>query len=240
MIVSNMTRNAEEIHKRLTPVNDDLVALDNIKIIFPENYVGTPLCHMGDVIKIVAIYGLVVDDKYYAVSKACALMVTEPSAINIINIDGKKYVEFSYLPGDKVIKNQNLVRTSTLVYRIYSHFVVSGNYPWYFDEADVAFLLDTAESHGNAKLRANTSLLELLAAVVSRQKENKTLFFRHNPRLAEPGNTEKPYWIQLRSVSLGTTNTASKVLGNYFGEGLTSALTTRSTAHESIESLLRE
>lgn len=239
MNIDSLVRDPKEIDKRLTVINNNLVALEKLKVIFPENYIGTPLCHMGDEIKMLAMFGIVADDKYYGVSKACALMVTEPTTINVITIKGEKYMEFGYDPGAKIIKNQNLLRTATLVYRIYSHFVVAGNYPWYFDEADVAFMFDTALSHGNANLRANVSLLALLAAVVSRQLKNKTLFHRHDPNLGTPGYDQKPFFIPLRSISLGTTNTTSKLLGNYFSEALTSALTTRSTQHESIETILR-
>lgn len=233
MIIDQLERNPEKIHQRLVEVNDDLIALKEVKIIFPESYVKTPLCVIGREIKIVAIFGIIAEDKYYGVSKADALMITEPSRINVITINGEKYMEFTYDPGAKVIKNRNLVRTATLVYRIYSWFIVAGNYPWYFNEDDVAFLFDTALSHGGANLRANSSLLELLAAVITRQSSNKTLFYRHNP-------VGKPHFIPLRSIALGTTNTTTKLLGNYFGEALTSALTTTSTQHESIEMLLRK
>lgn len=237
MDFQHLQRNANEVQSALSEVNESLIAIKPCKIYIPEHYMSCALGNIADVISIAAVYGIVVDNKYYGVSSACALMQTAPSGSNVVDIHGEKYIEFSYQVGDRVIINLNLIRTSTLVYRIYNELITKGKIPWYFDYSDLCFLFDTALLHGGANLNTDSALLELLAACMARTKANRMEFYRHHPELADRAKSP-PVYIPLSSVAYGATTTTSKVLGAYFNEGLTSALVTPTREVSSVEDLL--
>lgn len=240
MDVSSLIRDSAKVQSTLQEVGNDLIAIKPCKVYFPEHYIGTELGSMDGVIKVLGMFGITVDDTYYAVSKACALIETDPSIINTVVVGNIKYMEFSYAVGDKVIKNLNLLRSGTLVYRIYNEFITNGKIPWYFSYEDLGFIFDTALVHGNANLYTDSAMLELLAASMARQRDDKFQFFRHDARLqASITEVLTPVFVALKSVAFGATNTMAKLMGNYFSEGVTSALTTNSTSNESIEDLIR-
>lgn len=239
MDITKLVRDPTKVHEALKRVGQALVAIKPIKIYFPESYLGSELGSNADnIIKVVAIFGIVVEDKYYGVSSACALFQTEPTSTNITIVNNERYMEFSYGIGSKLFTNVNLVRTSTIVYRIYVEFISKGNVPWYFSESDLAFLFSTALLHGNANLNANSSLLELLSTVISRLRLDKTQFYRFVTNAKE-----KPVYIPLNSVILQAQGALSKTLGAYFSDGLTSALAnpdTETTELDLLENVLRK
>lgn len=240
MDIKHLVRDATRVHKVLKEVNGSLVTSQPCKIYVPESYMTSELGGIEDMVHVVAIFAIVIEDKYYAVSKACALFHTKPSHMSVVTIDNEKYMEFAYNANDKIFENINLVRTGTLVYRIYNEFIAKGKIPWYFTYSDLSFLFDTALLHGNADLRANSSLLELLATTMARQKQDKSKFFRHSTELKNQHSHSRPWFIPLRFAALQATNTTAKLLGSYFSDSLSSALVNKSENVESIETLLRQ
>lgn len=239
MNIDHLVRDKTKIHAALKEVNNTLVAVKPCKIYIPDHYVGAELGNIAEDISIVGIYGIAVDDKYYGVSNACALLQIEPSSSNTVEINGTKYMEFYFDVNDKVVKNLNLIRLTTLVYRIYVEIISKGKVPWYLSYHDVCFIFDTALSHGNVDLMADSAMLELLASVLARQRSDKSKFFRHLDGLKDTDLKTKPTYVALKSVQYQSTNTVAKLMGNYFSEGLSAALVHESTTNESIETLLR-
>lgn len=239
MDVSHLQRNAIKIHESLMNANNSLIVKKPCKIYIPEYYIGSALGAIDEDISIVGIFCIVVDNKYYGVSRACALMKIGPSSSNIVDINGSKFYEFNFEVNDKVIKNLDLIRTGTLVYRIYNEFIAKGKIPWYINYEDLCFLFDTAKLHGNADLHTDSALLELIAASMARESDNKKSFYRHDLRLKDTSYHNPPAFIPLKSVGYGATTAVSAVLGAHFNEGLTALLSTPTLEVSSIDKVLR-
>ena len=236
MNIHTLIRDASKVHAVLQKVGSTLIATSPCKIIIPEDYMTSELGSYGDEMHIVGDFLIIVDDKYYGVSKACAMVHTKPSRINIITIGVTKYMELHYEIGDNVIVNLNLVQVTTLVYWIYNVFITNGKVPWYMSYTDMCTLFDTALLHGGANLNSDPALLELIAAFMARQKEDKMKFFRHYEHITK---AISPYFVALKSVAFGATNTTAKLFGNYLDEGMTSAFVAPSERNEMLEDLLR-
>lgn len=237
MDISNFKRDSKKIHSALKEIGDTLVATKECRIYVPEHYINSTLGSIEDDIKIVGIFGITVEDKFYATSRTNAMIQIAPSIINVVNINGLKYMEFTFKPGDVIISNLNIVRTGTLVYRIYNELIAGGNIPWYMTYDDLNFLFDTALTHGNANLGVDSAILEMIASAMTRSGKDKTKFFRHG---LEEDIDDKPVFIPLRNVALGASNVTAALLGNYFSDAMTSILIKESTNTESIEELLRK
>jgi hypothetical protein len=243
MEVSHLIRDLAKVHSAIKKISasgvSKLIAVKPCKIYVPEQYLGTALGSIEGGVRIVGIFAIVVDDEYYGVSSACALVQLEPSTTNIVTVGSEKYLEFSFGIGDTIISNTKLPRTKTLVYRIYNEFIAKGKIPWYINESDLCGLFYTSALHANADLQANSALLELIVTSMMRQKANKFKYYRHDPKLLNL-HVKPPYaFIPLNSVAYNASNTTAKLLGGYFNEGLTSALVTPSERNETIETLLR-
>lgn len=224
-----------------TPVQPDgsVIATRPVRIYVPERYVEKGLGEIGSDTFIVGIFAIVVDDKYYAVTKINALVRIKPTTTSTVKFDGNSYLEFYFEPGSVVLATTSLVKSDTLVYHIFNFHLSNGAIPWYLDYEDVAKLFHSADRHAGVRLLKNHSILEMFTAAVARDPTRRTAYYRH----ALDDGSEKPShplaWIALRNISLGATNTTAKLQGSYWADGMTSALATPSTKLERVEQLLR-
>lgn len=240
MDIDSLQRSPDMVHSAMKEVGDTLIALKQVRIYIPEHYVGSYLAYIDDEVRIIGIHGIVVDGKYLASSRCCAMMSIDPSTTNIVSIKGENFYEFTFEAGETIIKNLNLVQVGTLLFRIFDEFNSKGNIPWYLSEEDVCLLFDTAEEHAGASLGVNSAIMEMVGGSMARSGLDKSIFYRHVLKSMADKEKVKPFYIPLKSVAYGATNTTAKISGAYFEEGMTSALITPSERNETIEELLRK
>jgi hypothetical protein len=193
---------------------------------------------MVDNVKSIGFFAMVVEGKYYAVNKVCAMMTFSPDTINVVMVDEYPYLEMSFLPGSLAIIGRELVRNNSLLFPIYDEIVAKGRTPWYLNYTDLGGMFDTAQMHAGVNLRASRSILEMLAASRARDPKNRAGYYRNTLKSQDDLNSKQPVVIPLRSVSDGATGTGSKLLGSYLNEGLSSALVNPNERLERVEELL--
>lgn len=236
----DLIRDASKIHSCLKELPDGrLVAVKAVKIYTPTRFAERNLAFIGIETQIVGIYAITTEDKYYGVSLVNAMQRIEPTSTLKVMIGDEEFYEFSFEPGATVVASVQLVRTDTLVYRIYDEIIAKGRVPWYLGYSELAKLFDTAKYHANANIGENHEVTELLVSMISRDPSDRTKYARTMIKSAEDLKTKPPAFIPLRSVTYAATNTVNKLAGSYFKEGLTSALVNPATRVEKIESLLR-
>ncbi len=236
MNTEHLKRNPDKVKNNLIEINNNLITKESCNIYLPENYIKIGLANLNETISILGIFGIVYNDTYYGVSKANALIITEPSGINYVNIHNDKYFEFHYNKNDVIIKNLNLIKTGTIIYKIYNEIISKGKIPWYLNHQDLCMLFDTALLHGGVNLHADFSLLTLLVSSIARNPNNKSEFYRHFVNNTK--DSIEPKYIPLMDVAYNTSNTLSKLLGNNYSQAVTSALVTNTETVENIEKLL--
>jgi len=210
-----------------------------VKIYVPERYVEKGLGEIGSETFIVGIYAMVVDDKYYAVSKINAMMRIKPTTISTVKFDGTSYLEFYFEPGSVVIATTSLIKSDTLVYNIFNYFISNGAVPWFLSYEDVGTLFESADHHAGVSLTKSHSILEMFAAAIARDPDQRTRYIRHTLDDSDNKIVPEVAFIALRNISLGATNTTARLQGSYWADGLTSALANPSTKLERVEQLLR-
>lgn len=237
---SQWKRNPGKVHEALAPQsNGTVLARKDIKVYIPSRFVEKQLATIGAEVYTLAIFAMVVDDKYLAVSTTNAKLRLSPTAIATVKFDGQSYLELSFPAGSVVIPDTNVLRQDTLPYLIFDEFIAKGKIPWYLEYDDVAKLFDTAQSHAGLKFDRVHSVLEMFAAAITRSAKNRSQYYRH--AIAGKSDAELPDYafVAFRSITFGASNTTSRLMGSYFGEGLTSALVNPSETNEAIEDLLR-
>lgn len=241
MDVANLTRKATAIHDNLIELPDgSIITRSGCVIHIPARYVDKGLATLGNETYICAIFGISDSSGNYAVSKAAAMMRIEPISQSKYSVNGEEYLAFEFPPGSTVIPDTQLVVQSTLLYNIYAFFVGGGDIPWFMDyEQDVLRLFDTDEIHAGSRLVPDRAVFHMIAATISRYKEDKTKYYRQVAKDRMTITSVRPEYVPFKSVIYGPKSTASRLMGNYFDQAVATALVNPATGRDDIETLLR-
>jgi len=232
-------RDASKVHAALKELEDgQLVALKDCKIYVPERYTEKSLAFLGQEVYILGIFGIVVEGQWAGVSSAAAIMRIEPTSTDRVDVDGERYMEFFFEKGSTVVANVNLVKTDTLVYLIFDEFHSKGNVPFYMNLEDVANVYKSASYHAGMGICDNHVIMEMFTASIARNAKDMGKLARQSLTSRLEIFKNPPVYVPFRSVTFGASNTLSKLMGNYFDEGLNSALRNPSTRSERIEQML--
>lgn len=216
-----------------------VLAKTDCQIVVPVRYESKQMLILGQMVLCVGVYGLVSQGKFCC-DLTLAKMPLKPSSISVEKLeDDDDYYIFSFKKGDVMIDNIELVKEDTLVYRIFDDIHAKGNVPWYISPTALAKLFVTAQEHGNINLVSSNASFELIAATMTRIQKDLTKYFRHYAKsLDDPANPDYEF-VPLTSVAYGTTNTITRLLGNYRDEGVTAALVHPTETLEPVEKMLR-
>jgi hypothetical protein len=217
-----------------------LVTTKGCKIYIPSRFAERGLASISIDTHIVGIYAIVVEDKYYGVSMVNAMIRIDPTSTMKIDIDEEEFYEFEFEPGATVIHSLQLVKTDTLVYKIYDEILAKGRAPWYLGYAELGKLFDTAKKHAGANIGQNHEVTELIVSIIARNAKDRHRYYRTTVKSMDDLQKNPPAIIPLRSVTYAATNTTNKLAGSYFSDGLVSALNHPAEREERIERLLRE
>lgn len=238
MDVTALKRDPTAIHNDLKTLNNDTVITEKgCRIYIPEKYQDSRLVTVGVETYILGLFGIVVGNQY-GVSMAPTQMRIEPDVVQTVKIDDVEYLEFTFEPKSVVIANVNVVQDNQLLYSIYNEFISKGNVPWYFNYKDLGDLFELSKYYTGTKLGANHVIPEIIVATISRNPENLKQHYRHTLKTPKDLKTD-PKVVKLNSVTYGATNTTTKLIGAYYGDGINSALVHPSTKEEPIEEVLR-
>jgi len=181
----------------------------------------------------------IIFDTIYAVMNVCAMVELNPSKLTRVKIEDVEYYEFYFDPGQVVIKASDLVKRETLMYNVFDEFVFKGKLPWYAQYEDVGKLFDTAMYHAGSKVAQNVEVIEFVASMISRSKDDRTKYIRTLANSYSDVTIDKVDFVPLKSVFYSVNSTLNKIAGSYFNDGITSALVQKSEQAEKIEKIIR-
>ena len=184
-------------------------------------------------------FPIIFDTDEYCVLNVCAMVELVPYKLLIVNIDEVDYYEFHFDAGQVVIKTTDLVKKETLMYNVFDEFVFKGKLPWYAEYEDVGKLFDTAKYHADSNVSQNVEVIEFIASMISRSKEDRTKYIRLFADSYDDVKLEKVDFVPLKSVFYSVSSTLNKIAGSYFTDGVTSALVQKSEKAEKIERIIR-
>lgn len=240
MDARHLKRDPDKVRAACTVGQDgSVVALKPTKIYFPERFIEKQLATIGAQNYVVGLFAHVVEDQYYAVFLGAAMVHVEPTSIATVKFGDDSYLEMSFDPGARILTSQETVQDRLLTYRMYDEVISKGHAPWYLNYDDCIRLLYTADSLAGVGMLRNHAMLELNAAAICRDPKNINRYYRHAVQSYDDVAAHQPTIIPLMSVSYGTTNTVSRIMGSYLEQGIASSLVNPSTKVENIERLLR-
>lgn len=240
MDISTLIRDPNKARAALVRKGDLLVTPTGCKIYFPVRYAERKLAVIGSEVTVVGYFGIVIDDKYYGVSKSTAKMNLKPSSLTIRDIGDEQFFELGFDPGAIVCTNVNLVVVDTTVYYIFDEIFAKGHIPWYYNYEDLTKMFVSAKKMSGFFPASSNVVMAIIAASITRDIKNPTTYYRQIVKTDEDLRGIKPLFIPFRSVIFGANNTTSKILGSYFNENILSALVNPSKKTEGVENLLRQ
>lgn len=185
------------------------------------------------------LFPIILESGHYAVLNVNAIVQLNPQRLSIVTIDEVDYHEFYFDSGDVVIKASDLLKREALLYNVFDEFIFKGKIPWYVDYEDLGKLFDTAKYHAGSNVAQNLEVIEFIASMVSRSKEDRTKYIRTIGESYKDFSLDKIDYVALKSVFYSVNSTVNKLAGSYFNDGVTSALVVPSTQVEKIEKILR-
>lgn len=217
-----------------------VVTTKGVKIYIPSRFAERGLAQVGIETYIVGVYAMVADDTHYAVSMVDAMTRIEPTSTLKILIDEDEYFEFTFDPGSVIFPTLELVKSDTLVYKIYDEIIAKGRVPWYLEYSDLGHLFDTAKKHAGANIGLQHEVTELLVSMIARYEPDRHRYYRTVPKVPADLTRIRPAYIPLRSVTYAATNTTNRIAGSYFNEGMISSLVNPAERTERMEEILRQ
>lgn len=222
----------------LVEVGDQLITKKGCKIYIPTSYEDRGLLIQGDTITTLGFFLYLVGDTY-SVAMAHAKMELSPLVTNKVKIGEVRYFELIFEPGAVVITNTTVVKDDTMPYYVHKEFISNGRMPEFVSYDLALRLFEESPYFSGYRVGANVAIPELLITMVARTDTDLMAYFRN--QLVQPNDMyeKKPTFIPFSSVILNTTNTMSKLGGNYFENAVIASLVTETTRVEPIEEMIR-
>jgi acid stress-induced BolA-like protein IbaG/YrbA len=235
--MSHLTRDAPSVLANFKEKDNRLYALKPCSIQIPKRFSDRNLAGISTDVFIYGIYALIVEDKY-AVSNVTAMVQINPTKITTVKVKGTEYHNFQFDAGTAVISNLDVVKRNLLIYNVLDEFIIKGKIPWYLNYDDLGQLFDRAKNYADSNVGLVPEIFELIVSMISRTHQDRTKYFRTS--INSPADINKtPEYVALSSVFYSSTNTLNKLAGNYFSDGVASALVTPTEETERLETLLR-
>ena len=239
MDITKLLRNPDKLKENLVELPDGkVVCKKQCKIYIPARFLERGLAYLGMDVYIIGVYAMTIEDTYYAISTVNAMIPILPTSYSKVKINNEDNYEFIFNAGTTVFKSINLVKTDSLVYKIYDEIFSKGYIPWYLGYDELGHLFDTANKHAGMSIGDNKEVTELIVSMISRDPVNKTQYYRTKINQLSDLTSKPPVFIALRDVTYAATNTTNRLGGSYFHQGTVAALNYQSDRVEKIESLL--
>lgn len=229
-----LRRNKDAVLSKLKISNDSLICTEDCMIQIPVRFGQVNLADVSVDIYIIGIYALVLKSGEYSVSNMAGMIKITPTSILTKKIGEDEYYEFLFTAGSVISPNVNIVRKDLVPYDIFNEFIFKGGVPWYMEYSDVGKLLNSAKKYADSNSGNIYEVGEFIASIITRKASDRTIYYR----LSLPSN-ERPKYVPLSSVFYSVNNTVNKLAGNYFSDGVTSALVNPTTNTNKLEELLR-
>lgn len=236
---TGLIRDPERALKQLVETEQgELITLVPAKIHVPTRFQERGLATIGVDTFVYGMYALILEDQYYTVSNVNALIPISPFKIETEKVDGVEYHAFYFEPETVVIKNTTIVQRDSLIYDILDELIFKGKIPWYMGYEDLGRMFDTAKEYAGSNICNRYEIIELVVSMITRSSADRTLYYRRQVSSRDELQRANMTYLPLTSVFY-LSSTLAKLAGNYFDDGVKSALVTPTERIERIEALLR-
>lgn len=222
---SNFKRNSEVIKSYFKVVKDITICTANLRVIFPERYIKKEFVFMGSTVRLVNIFAIVDDNNNYAIAMAPIFIEVAPYNVSDVMIDNELNKVLHFRKDDVFIVNNTCVISDSFIYDLFDEFYVKGNIPWFMNYDDVSDILVKSKLYAGSNIGDNPITYEILAASISRYRNDKNQFIRHvMPSSKVDVEKLDVAYVGLNNVYYSFDSTGASLFGGYAKAGTVKAL----------------
>ena len=227
-----MKRDAEFIKSQMYVKDNKLYCKSKTIIEFPKFYEGKNLLEMSKLTSVYGVFCTIVNDKY-SVSLIPAMITTQPLIVDEVEKNDMEYYQFLYAKDSVLIDNLTVIKNKLLSYEIFNNLFMLNKMAWFLEYEDLVRLMDNLPRYADSGIGDNPISNEVIVSFVTRYKNDPMVF--HRNKLKEPY-----MYVDLNDVYYSAKSTLNKIAGNYFNEGLISAINMKETTPTALEKLVRQ
>lgn len=237
MDVSRLKPNSTKVHESLYKTDDKRVITKvGCAIYIPANYTSKGLAIIGDRVRTLGVFMIVLEDGSYGVSIATAMMNLTPTTVDTESLWGADYLKLTFAPGSQVIESTSLIKSKKLTNTIVDYFIDYGHCPPFMNYVTHAELISRTGYFNDLNLGSHQAVRDIVVAGISRSKKDIHEYYRHaidnSAQLRET-----PRRVPLRDIGLNTTSNLARLNGSELMVGMKSALLSKPVRAEPLEEL---
>jgi hypothetical protein len=215
-------------------VGDSCIFIGNkLEIFLPDRYEQHGCLAIGDEVMALGVFDMKINDDLDAGYYLPAKIAIKPSNVELVTLEGDRYVKLTLNKNDVFIKNLNVVQDQQLAYVIFYEIIYGGKTPKFLTYESSAQLFDTVSSIAKVNFPTDHVIFEMMTAMLHRDQDDITKQYRHTDQKRQPLN------IPMRLTSHAAISTTSRIVGAYMDDGIDASLVNQSDVTSDIEDLLR-
>ena len=239
-MMAKFVRKPEVILGLLKTENNQLIAKDNLRIHVPSSFLDKSLAEIGSKTYVYGCFPIINNNNEYGVLNICGVVEINPYKIETFTDDsGYEYHQFFFEKDTVFINELSVVVRNTLMYEIFNLFYAKVKIPWYLEYEDVCKLFDTSIEFAGTNIGQNSEIIEFFASIICRNKDDLMTYARISGKDYADFKSNKISYVPLQSIQYSMSSNLNKLAGNYFKEGIVSALTNTSDKVNPVERILR-
>lgn len=222
--------------KNLFKVNpNNTLVTKPVYVVFPLRFVKKNLAILSnDGIRLLGNYAIVTEDDYYSVMNKPIYQDLLPSFMEEQTIDGVEYMVCEFLANSIFFTTNKFIVTDSFTYDLLDEYFSKGNVPWYMNYEDVSRIFETSSKYAGTGIGNQTFIFEILTSIISRNKINKTLYYRQTQ-----AKDKSLAYVGLNDIRYGFDNTGARLIGGYFKEGIVTSIVNPETKTSLTSQILR-
>jgi hypothetical protein len=237
--VHSLKRNPELVKSFFKNVGETVVTTKTIRVLFPERYMNRELVFMGNTIRLLSIYAVLDDENNYAIVCAPIFQELSPNNVTDLLVDDNVYKVLHFDANDVFMPTRVLVKQDSFIYDIFDEFFIKGNIPWFLSYEDVSNLLVESKKYADSNVGNNPLTMEIITSIIARHKDDKTIRIRETIETNLDKAKADPVYIGLNNIYYAFDNTGARIIGGYYGYGVTNAIMDPETKTTLVADLLR-
>jgi hypothetical protein len=215
--------------------NSDAVIFTGEELIayIPERYGIYTLLSIDEYVSALGIFDLSIDGKKAGIMIP-AVLVMDPSELDVKIINGDTYKVCTFKHGDRFLVNSFVVQLNKMGYYIWKEFLSNGKIPSFITYDVIFGLLDDLKEVSGTGIDASHAVFEIVYQHLYRDPDDLSKLYRLTPM------TKQARVINMMDISNTALSTHSRVFGAYSADGINAALAEDKHENNDFEDMYRQ
>jgi hypothetical protein len=206
---------------------------EKMVVLLPQRYEDKGNLVISDKVKTLAVFEMIIDDKHNTGLTIPAQITMIPSEVKSITIDDEKYYRCLFRKGNVFLNSTHILRSDKYLYSLFVDVMNLGRMPSFLSYDQALSFFEEPNHIAKLKFESIPTIFEMVIGHLFRDKDDPSILYRYTDK------KKKPIFIGIKSVTYGTPNTVSKVVGSRFSDALESSVNKTIDEYNPIETVLR-